>query len=474
MLNNNRNNNFYKPALHFSPAYGWLNDPNGLVYSEGQWHMFYQYYPMDTIWGPMHWGHAVSKNLIDWEHYPIALAPDELGNMFSGSAIVDKANTTGLFEKESESNLVAFYTASLPRPEISSADYQTQCLAYSTDQGFSWKKYEKNPILPNPKLECFRDPKVFWFEEGKHWVMVLTHGQSIGIYHSKNIIDWELSSEFGATEGHHSQGPWECPDLFPLTAQDGVTKWVMVVGIGDGCYAPGSGTQYFIGDFDGKIFTNENPAEQVLWMDYGRDYYATQSWFNAPDNKRIAISWMSNWRYARNTETKTFRGIMTLPRECNLIRNEQGLYILKQSFAESVSEGFDEKTVQNNVDICRVKGTLRLKVGEQAEISLFGEEPQFIFKRVDEKTISITNRRCYLGSDEIMQKEFPHHYISNITNENIENSIDMIVDKGTVELLFADGTFSMTQLYFPAQLDIKPQLNGSGWNSIITETFKNS
>lgn len=466
-------NDLYKPTLHFSPAFGWINDPNGLVYSEGQWHMFYQYYPMDTIWGPMHWGHAVSQNLVTWEHYPIALAPDALGSIFSGSAIVDKANTTGLFEGESDANLIAYYTASLSRPDISSADYQTQCLAYSNDQGLTWTKYDNNPILPNPKLECFRDPKVFWFEPDEHWIMVLTHGQSIGIYHSKNMLDWDLSSDFGAAEGHHSQGPWECPDLFPLTAQDGVTKWVMVVGIGDGCYAPGSGTQYFIGDFDGKKFINKNSPDNILWMDYGRDYYATQSWFNAPDNKRIAISWMSNWRYARNTETKTFRGVMTLPRECNLTLNEQGKYILKQSFSESVTKPFNEKTLQNNIDVCRIKGKLILDVGDQVTITLFEEtQPQFIFKRVDERTISITNNRCYLGSDEVMQKEFPHHYISKIANEKIENSIDIIVDKGTVELLFADGTFCITQLYFPAQLDIKMQLNDSGHCSIITETFK--
>ncbi|PJE57189.1 glycoside hydrolase family 32 protein [Marinomonas sp. BSi20584] len=466
-------NDLYRPAIHFSPAFGWLNDPNGLVYSEGQWHMFYQYYPMDTIWGPMHWGHAVSQNLVTWQHYPIALAPDELGNMFSGSAIVDKANTSGLFEKESEANLVAYYTASLPSSDTSLADYQTQCLAYSDDQGLNWIKYEQNPILNNPKIECFRDPKVFWFEQAKHWVMVITHGQSIGIYYSQNMVDWELSSDFGAEEGHHSNGPWECPDLFPLTAQNGVTKWIMVVGIGDGCYAPGSGTQYFIGDFDGKKFTNDGPADKVLWMDYGRDYYATQSWFNAPDNKRIAISWMSNWRYARQTETKTFRGIMTLPREFSLIFNESGHYILKQSFYESVSYFLNETMSNDNVGVFRVNGKVMLEIGEEIEINLFEEDcPQFIFKRLDAKTISIINNRLYLGSDKVMEDEFSHNYTSNITNEKFENDLEIIVDKGAVELLFADGTFSMTQLYFPDKIENEIQITGSGRFSSIAEDSK--
>ncbi|HEY5715087.1 MAG TPA: glycoside hydrolase family 32 protein, partial [Psychromonas sp.] len=277
----------YTPQLHFKAPFGWLNDPNGLMFANQQWHLFYQYYPMDNVWGPMHWGHAVSDNLVDWTHCPIALAPDEMGNMFSGSGIIDKDNCSGLFAGPSENNLVVFYTAS---KYDGLQDHQSQCLAYSVDGGIRWTKYANNPVIANPDLPCYRDPKVIWIEEVKHWILLVTHGQSIGFYKSTNLTSWEMVSEFGEKDGLHSKGPWECPDLFPLTAEDGSYKWILVVGIGDGCAAPGSGTQYFVGEFDGEKFINDNTPETILYLDNGRDYYATQSWFNAPENKRIGIS----------------------------------------------------------------------------------------------------------------------------------------------------------------------------------------
>lgn len=465
----------FKPQMHFSPAFGWINDPNGLVYSKGQWHLFYQYFPMDIVWGPMHWGHAISTDLINWKHYPIAIAPDEHGHMFSGSAIVDKKNTSGLFDTESEGNLIIYYTASMPRYNICPDDLQTQCLAYSKDGGLSWEKYEKNPILPNPDLACYRDPKVLWVESAQHWVMVLTHGQSIGIYKSDNLIHWQYCSEFG--EGFHSNGPWECPDLFELTSESGLKKWVLVVGVGphdkDKNYAKTPCTQYFIGDFDGERFINDNHPDEFFWLDSGCDYYATQSYFNAPDNKRIGLSWMSNWVYSRNVETKSFRGIMTLPREFKLVDELSGKVNIAQSFCLDVNQHFNEQvTVSSNnplsinTDVYHIKSNLNLSEIDSVKIFLFGMDKPIIEIEKIKNGIQIRSIRYYDGDEPVMKKEFPHNYVVHHPCQSEITSLEMMVDKGTVELLLDGGRFSMTQLHYPSCPDGDIIFTGNGWCNI--------
>ncbi|WP_278183024.1 glycoside hydrolase family 32 protein [Vibrio misgurnus] len=472
----------FKPSIHFSPAFGWINDPNGLVYSQGKWHLFYQYYPMSTVWGPMHWGHAISKDLVNWKHNPIALAPDQHGYMFSGSAIIDNKNVSGLFDQESENNLILYYTASMPRHQICPEDLQTQCLAFSKDGGQTWDKYEKNPILPNPDLLCYRDPKVVWVESANHWVMVLTHGQTVGIYKSKNLLSWEYCSEFGETEGHHSQGPWECPDLFPLKMSDGEIKWILIVGIGphdtDSNYGQTPSTQYFIGDFDGEVFTNSNPENKVLWLDNGCDYYATQSYFNAPEGKRIGISWMSNWKYARNTDTKSFRGSMTLPKEFQLVRNLEGELVLAQHFFIENNLHFTQpvlaqsSNIQIESDVYKINATLSLSINQVVTLSLFGlSKPSLEIKRTV-SGIEVRSIREYFGTDEVMKKEFPHDYTVNHKCVGTEISVDIIVDKGAVELLLDDGKFSMTQLHYPDKLDGNVNLGGQGWMDVIVANQK--
>jgi fructan beta-fructosidase len=469
----------YTPQLHFKPPFGWLNDPNGLMFANEQWHLFYQYYPMDNIWGPMHWGHAVSDNLVDWAHCPIALAPDESGNMFSGSGIIDKENVSGLFEQPSDNNLVVFYTSSLPRGE-GLEDFQSQCLAYSTDGGIRWTKYENNPVIANPGLDCYRDPKVIWIEESKHWILLVTHGQSIGFYKSTNLIAWELVCEFGKKEGLHSKGPWECPDLFPLTAQDGTSKWVLVAGIGDGCAAPGSGTQYFVGEFDGETFVNDNAPETVLYLDNGRDYYATQSWFNAPDNKRIGISWMSNWRYARDTETKTYRSIMSLPKEYSLQKNSAGQYVVAQKFADLVNEAFAPASLINKDDfasieivnpVYKLSGELSIAEDSKVDITLFNEQRAQITITAKEGELVISSCREYSGSNNVMHKEFPHDYQFKHPYNPEKVTFELIVDNGAVELQLADGQISMTQLYFPKELNGNLSLSGQGWSQVALATL---
>ena len=284
----------HRPQFHFSPEKGWMNDPNGLVYYEGEYHLFYQYYPDSTVWGPMHWGHAISKDLTTWEHLPIALYPDSLGYIFSGSIVIDENNTAG-FQTGIEKPLVAIFTIhDMVKEKAGRKDKESQGIAYSLDKGRSWTKYNKNPVLPNKGDTDFRDPKVFWHEPTKHWVMPLAVGQHLEIFTSPNLKDWTKTGEFGQKDGSHG-GVWECPDIISLNTNEGIEKWILIQNIGRGAVNGGSGTQYFVGNFDGKTFINDNSPETKLWLDYGADNYAGVTWFNAPNNEKLFIGWMSNW-----------------------------------------------------------------------------------------------------------------------------------------------------------------------------------
>ncbi|WP_311182251.1 glycoside hydrolase family 32 protein [Hymenobacter volaticus] len=285
----------YRPAYHFSPAKMWMNDPNGMVYHNGTYHLFFQHYPDGMEWGPMHWGHATSKDMVSWQEQPIALYPDSLGYIFSGSAVVDANNTAG-FGKNA---LVAIFTHHDPKGEkAGSKTFQNQSIAYSLDEGKTWKKYAQNPVLKNPGITDFRDPKVSWYEAGKKWVMTLATKDRITFYSSSNLKDWTKLSEFGEKFGAHG-GVWECPDLFPLTL-DGKTHWVLLVSINPGGPNSGSATQYFVGQFDGKTFTPSSTKTQ--WVDYGKDDYAGVTYGNT-GNRRIFQGWMSNWEYANQVPT---------------------------------------------------------------------------------------------------------------------------------------------------------------------------
>jgi len=324
----------YRPQFHYSPPCGWLNDPNGMVYFDGEYHLFYQFFPNAIVQGPKHWGHAVSSDLIHWETLPIALYPDEIGAIWSGSAVADHENTSGLVPG---GGIVAIY----------SYENQSQGIAYSTDRGRTWTKYAGNPVIPSPGKD-FRDPKVFWHSETNQWVMVISMGQEIQWFTSPNLIDWEYVSRF---TGGHVAGVWEVPDLFPLEI-DGETKWVLLVSVTTLAPAGGSGIQYFIGNFDGKTFTNDYP-NQILWLDYGPDNYAGTTWDNEPDGKRIYIGWMSNWQYAEATPTSPWRGATTLARELRLVRTSEGIR-LAQSPA-------------GNID------SLRTLIGKWENLDLSGE-----------------------------------------------------------------------------------------------------
>lgn len=321
--------NAQRPVYHFTPVANWINDPNGLVYYAGEYHLFYQYHPGSTVWGPMHWGHAVSTDLVHWEHLPIALYPDDLGAIFSGSAVIDWQNTAG-FGAEA---LVAIFTHDAPVG-------QRQSLAYSLDRGRTWTKYSGNPVIATPPGEKdFRDPKVFWYANGNgsgHWVLLLAVYDSIRFYTSPDLKEWRFASEFGEGYGSHA-GVWETPDLFHLAVaqRPGERHWVLTAGIGAGATVDEQGTQYFVGHFDGYTFTSENPPETLLRADAGPDFYAAQGWNDAPNGRNVWLAWMNNWIYANQIPTGEWRGAMSLPREMGLTATPSGLRLIQQPVAET-------------------------------------------------------------------------------------------------------------------------------------------
>lgn len=319
------NTDYYRPSYHFTPLYGWMNDPNGMVYKDGEYHLYFQYNPYGSKWGNMHWGHAVSKDLVHWEHLDPAIARDPVGHIFSGSSVVDKKNTAG-FGKNA---IIAIYTNNSVNHD------EVQCIAYSNDNGRTFTKYEGNPVLtPFDGLKDFRDPKVFWYEKGKCWYMIVSADKETRFYKSKNLKKWTYVSAFGKGLG---QQPcqYECPDFFqlPVNGDKKKMKWVMTMNINPGCWFGGSATEYFVGDFDGKKFTCPD-ADEVKWLDWGKDHYATVTFSNTGD-RVLGITWMSNWQYANLTPFKQNRGANGLPRELKLYE-KNGKYYISEDVAPEV------------------------------------------------------------------------------------------------------------------------------------------
>ena len=319
-----------RPQFHFTPASNFMNDPNGLVYLDGEYHLFYQHNPEGDRWGHMSWGHAVSRDLLRWEHLPLAMREEDGIMIFSGSAVVDRANTSGLCGTSGASCLVAIYTGHTEKR-------QTQNLAVSHDRGRTWTKYGGNPVLDLSRGD-HRDPKVFWHEPSKRWVMVsvLAGERKVRFFSSPDLKRWQMSSDFGPAGA--TGGAWECPDLFPLPV-DGDwqnLRWVLDVDLFPGGRVGGSGAQYFVGTFDGTRFVSENPASQTLWVDYGKDFYASLSYENIPasDGRRLWMGWMSNWAYADVEPTSPWRGVQSLPRELSLRRTPEGIRLVQTPLRE--------------------------------------------------------------------------------------------------------------------------------------------
>ncbi len=448
----------HRPQFHFSPPAHWMNDPNGMVYYKGEYHLFYQYYPDSTVWGPMHWGHAVSKDLIHWQQLPIALYPDSLGYIFSGSVVVDKNNTTG-FQKGTESPLVAIYTYHNMTGEKSGRiDFQTQGIAYSIDKGRTWKKYANNPVIKNPGTKDFRDPKVMWHEPSKHWVMTMAAGNEIRFYRSTDLKKWEQSGSFGKDEGSHG-GVWECPDLFEMkTGKSNESKWVLLVSIGSGAPNGGSGTQYFTGNFDGKTFTNENPKQTLLWLDYGTDNYAGVTWSNAPDNRRLFLGWMSNWQYAQNVPTKAWRSAMTLPRELSLRETIKGyrLFTVPAKEANTLRINSSGKQFTSNKSYPISLSEIQLEYDLEKDgsndfgIELLNNKNESLRIGFDkQKNEFYIDRTHFSGMS--FSKAFPGIHIAPRLSESKKLTLHLFIDHSSVELLADNGTVVMTDIFFPSE-----------------------
>jgi fructan beta-fructosidase len=418
-----------------------MNDPNGMVYFNGEYHLFYQFHPADIVWGPMHWGHAVSTDLVHWQTLPIALYPDANGTIFSGSVVVDHHNTAGF----GENALVAVY----------SYHTQTQGVAYSTDSGRTWTKYEGNPVIPAQGPD-FRDPKVFWHEVSQRWVAPIAAGQAVQFFVSPNLRDWEFASRF---TGGHVTATWEVPDLFPLEI-NGETRWVLLVSVSRLAPAGGSGIQYFIGDFDGTTFTSESFGD-TLWLDYGPDNYAGTTWSNEPQGRRIYIGWMSNWRYAAHTPTRPWRGATTLPRELVLAETPAGIRLIQKPLPEfevlrSPVQVWDNLTLDGLQLLDGIQGRT-LEISAEFEIGTaerFGIEVQRGADTSGTRILYNTrfNQLVMSRADQAagipIHADFNATFAAPHTLQNNRLKLHIFVDESSVEVFADDGQTVLTSLTF--------------------------
>ena len=467
----------FRPVYHHTPLYGWMNDANGLVYKDGEYHLYFQYNPYGSKWGNMHWGHSVSKDLVHWEHLAPAIARDTLGHIFSGSSIVDQENVAGY----GAGNILAFYTSD------SDKNGQIQCLAFSKDNGRTFTKYEKNPILcPADGLRDFRDPKVFRYEPEDKWVMIVSADKEMRFYDSKNLKDWNYMSSFG--EGYGVQPcQFECPDMVELPVDGDLNrkKWALIVNVNPGCYFGGSATQYFTGNFDGTKFSCDSQPNVTKWLDWGKDHYATVCFSNTGE-RTIAVPWMSNWQYCNIVPTKQFRSANALPRELSLYTQDGEIYLSAVPVPEIKTLRKEKKeipafTVANDYHIDSLLAdndgayelALEITVGE-AEImgfNLFNDkgEKVDIYFNLPEKRLVMDRTKS--GIVDFGKKSVSHeievhdrrkttsiNYIDDfalatwapIKKEN-KYTLDVCVDKCSVEIFLNGGKVAMTNLIFPSE-----------------------
>jgi Beta-fructosidases (levanase/invertase) len=411
----------FRPAYHHTPQYGWMNDPNGMFYKDGEWHLYYQYNPYGSLWENMTWGHSVSKDLVHWEALPLAIEADALGTIFSGSCVVDKDNTAG-FGKNA---VIAFYT--------SAGEAQTQSMAYSTDGGRTFNKYGKNPVVTFNAPD-FRDPKVFWYDGTNRWIMMLAVGQEMQIWSSANLKDWQKESSFGSEYGNHG-GVWECPDL--LKIED---KWVLICNINPGGPFGGSATQYFVGDFDGHKFTCESMPKVTKWLDYGKDHYATVSFSNAPDGRTVVLAWMSNWQYANQVPTRQFRSANSIARDLGLFKDGEETYVSVIPSKETLT--MRGKKIKNPTDACEivvdVKGSMELILsntkGEQVVMKYDAQKQTFAMNRKQSGDISFS-------------EAFPIE--TTAPTHGALKQLRFFIDHSSIEAFASDGKMAMTNLVFP-------------------------
>lgn len=463
----------YRNQFHFSPPTNWMNDPNGMVYYAGEYHLFYQYHPDSTVWGPMHWGHAVSKDLIHWEHLPVALEPDELGYIFSGSAVMDVDNTSGLGSVEAPAMVCIFTHHDAAAKETGIGDHEVQSIAYSVDKGRSWIKYAGNPVLPNvDKIFDFRDPKVIWDKVRSRWVMVLAAKDRVRFYTSDNLIDWTYRSEWGHTYGDRV-GVWECPDLFPLQVQGSEEqKWILILSLNPGGPNGGSGTQYFVGDFDGDRFIIDDQFAQDItdgqgvWLDYGPDNYAGVTWSGIPheDGRCLYIGWMSNWLYGQKVPTESWRSAMTLPRTLSLFYSE-GRYRLSSGFVselDAISEARSDansfpKIKESKVLISGISssGSRFYFETDRSDTVTFGlkfsnEMGEYIVVGFDGASSNYFIDRSKSGQISF-DDSFAEMIFAPLGYESDKIALDIVIDVSSIELLADEGSLAMSCIFFAKQ-----------------------
>ena len=436
-------NEKYRPQVHFTPAQNWMNDPNGMVYADGVWHLYYQYNPSGNDWGNMSWGHATSSDLMHWQEQPVAMIRNQWGDIFSGSAVVDKNNVAGF----GAGTIIAFYTAS--------GSHQQQCMAYSTDGGKSFTQYDGNPIISNNSLPDFRDPKVFYHEESGKWIMCLAMGWScqVELWGSENLKNWTKLSTFSVPYSGSNIGQWECPDLVKLP-YNGSEKWVLILSNNPGGPAGGSGTEYFVGDFNGTEFIADE-LDYPLWLDYGSDNYAGVTWSNAPGDRVIMIGWMNNWNYAGAVPCNPWRSAMTLPRELSLkevngspllstkvVSEIDGIAGEWKNAQDGVCFGGDAYEIVVKVDM-QSTSTFRIGNGdnEYMEVQVMPSADRIIAKRN-----SLTGVVGFNNLFSLPSVTAPVHEKSD------ELELHIYTDKSSVEIISADGTIALTNLVFPTSV----------------------
>ncbi|MBA8823709.1 fructan beta-fructosidase [Saccharopolyspora lacisalsi] len=463
----------WRPDVHFTPHRNWMNDPNGLVYFRGEYHLFFQHNPEGIEHANLSWGHAVSTDLTNWQELPVALEPDELGEIFSGSAVVDHDDTSGFFG--GHAGLVAFYT--------SAGETQQQSIAHSSDNGRTWTKYAGNPVIANPGLEDFRDPKVIRHEPTGRWVMMVAAGDRIVFYGSRDLVHWDQLSEFGVGHGAHG-GVWECPDLFELPV-DGDPKrrrWVLIVSTGSGGPAGGSAAQYFLGDFDGTTFTNDNPAEEVRWVDKGADFYAPQSWSNSPHGSRVWLGWMSNWNYAKQVPTHPWRGAMTMPREVGLTESGTGVRLSQRPVDElrrrrgrvrrwSGVVGRDE-VPEFSGSVLDVVAEFRLDTADSFGFDAFAGRDQHTRIGYDVRAGELFVDRTESGRVRVAEG-FPARHAVALEPEGTTVRLRILLDRCSVEVFGGAGSAVLTDLVFPEEEGdrLRPFATGGSAHLTSLEVF---
>lgn len=436
-----QNREQYRPIYHHTPAYGWMNDPNGMFYKDGVWNLYFQHNPYGSQWENMTWGHSTSTDLVHWKYEGDAVEPDALGTVFSGSAVVDMENTSGF----GKGAVIALYT--------SAGESQTQSLVYSTDNGKTFHKFEGNPVITS-NVPDFRDPHVFWNEDIKKWNMILAAGQHMEIYSSDNLKDWKYESSFGEKYGNHG-GVWECPDLMKMKVRGtDKEKWMLICNINPGGPSGGSATQYFVGDFDGHKFTCDSKPEVTKWMDYGKDHYATVTFDNAPEGRRVAIAWMSNWQYANQVPTQQYRSGNSIPRDLGLFEYKGETYcsvVPSPEMTAARSKKAGKKLTESCEMVVNLKGN--------ATITLSNDKGEKVVMNYDAKAETFSMDRTKSGKVDF-SKDFAA--VTKAPTYGKISQLRIFIDKSSIEALDADGKMSMTNLVFPSKPYNKVTVKGKG------------